>query len=271
MSDYCDGVRLGRRKVAIVAVCALLGAACGDGSTSTSGSVTDAATGDVAGDITVFAAASLSAAFSDIVAAFTMANPDAEVRLNFAGSSRLATQILEGAPVDVFASADLESMERLVAAGGVAGEPVVFATNAAAIIVAAGNPRGISMLEDLADPDLIVVQCAVEVPCGRYAESVLATAGVALTPKSLEESVNGVVTKVLLGEADAGIVYVTDVLAADDAAEGVAIPAELNIVARYPIGRTAAARDPGAAQAFVDFVLAERGRAILESYGFTLP
>lgn len=223
------------------------------------------------GDVTVFAAASLTAAFAEIGDAFTARLPGATATLNFAGSSRLVSQIAEGAPADVFASADLSNMELLVGNGDADGDPVVFATNVAEIIVAPGNPLGIGGLDDLADPDVVVVQCAPEVPCGRYAEQVLSNAGVTVEPKSFEGSVSGVVTKVTLGEADAGIVYATDVLAAGADADGVTIPDDVNVVAEYPIAVVRDAADPVAAQAFIDVVLSDEGRDILASHGFTAP
>src|SRR5262245_32060627 len=225
----------------------------------------------VSGDITVFAAASLTAAFTEIGDAFMEANPDANVTFNFAASSELVTQIGEGAPADVFASADQNNMTKLTDAGNNGNEPVVFAHNELAIIVAPDNPKGITGVADLANSDLIVVTCAPEVPCGKYAQQVFDNAGVTVTPKSLEENVKAVVSKVTLGEADAGIVYVTDVMAAGDDAEGVEIPAEFNVVAEYPIATTKEAANPDGAQAFIDFVLSDAGQAILQSYGFTSP
>lgn len=219
----------------------------------------------------MFATSSLTDAFTEVGAVFEEANPGTDVVLNFAASSELVAQINEGAPADVFASADLVTMTRLTDAGNNAGEPVVFATNFAEIIVAPGNPEGISGLADLADPGLTVMLCAPEAPCGRYAAQVLGRVGVTVRPKSYEESVTAVVTKVTLGEADAGIVYATDVRAAGDAAEGVAIPAKHNVVAEYPIAVTEQASNAAAAEAFVDFVLSNRGQEILASYGFLAP
>jgi molybdate transport system substrate-binding protein len=223
------------------------------------------------GDLTVFAAASLTDAFTDIGEAFVATNPGVDVRFNIAGSSDLVAQIAEGAPADVFASADVTNMDRLVDGGGVVGDPVVFATNAAEIIVESGNPLGIAGPADLADDDLVVVQCAPEVPCGSYAERITELAGVAVTPASFEDNVKAVVTKVTLGEADAGIVYRTDVIAAGSAATGVAIPDEFNVVAEYPIAIPAGAPNPNGARAFVEFVLGPEGQEILTGYGFGAP
>lgn len=185
---------------------------------------------------------------------------------SFAGSSDLARQLTEGAPADVFASADLPNMTKLDD-----GAPVVFATNRLEIIVAPGNPAVISDVADLANPDLIVVTCAMEVPCGAYAGELFANAGVAVTPKSFEENVKAVANKVVLGEADAGIVYATDVLAAGDGASGVPIPDDINIVAEYPITVTPESSNPGGAQAFVDFVRSDAGQTILTRHGFSSP
>ena len=252
------GMRPGILIAALVAVLAT--ASCGS----------DGVAGDDAApaDVTVFAAASLTAAFTELGDAFMAANPGAEVTFSFAGSSALVAQIREGAPADVFASADLANMVLLTDADLVDGEPEVFATNVAEIIVEAGNPRGITGLADLADDDLVVVQCAAEVPCGEYAEQVLANADVAVTPSSLEQNVKAVTTKVLLGEADAGLVYRTDVLAAGDDAAGVVIPDDVNVVAQYPIALVADAPDPPGGRAFIDFVLSAVGQQILADAGF---
>ena len=223
------------------------------------------------GDLTVFAAASLTDAFDEIGAAFMADNPGVKVVFNFAGSSELVTQINEGAPADVFASADQASMARLTDAGNNRGAPVVFAENTPRIIVGRGNPRAVATVADLAEPDTIVVLCAPEVPCGRYAATVLTNAKVTVTPRSLEQNVKAVVSKITAGEADAGIVYATDVLAAGDRAEGVDIPPDINVIAEYPIVATKASTNPEAADAFTELVGSEQGRKILRSYGFLTP
>ena len=269
-------VRVMRRVPRFLLTAVLLGglvAACGDDSSSGTTAAPDvtAQEGQATGDVTVFAAASLTAAFTEIGDAFHAANQDANVTFNFAGSSDLVGQIAQGAPADVFASADTSNMTKLTDAGDNGSDPVVFATNQLEIIVAPGNPKGITGLADLSNPDLSVVLCAPEVPCGKYAQQALDTAGVTVTPKSLEENVKGVVAKVTLGEADAGIVYVTDVTAAGDKAAGVEIPTDQNVVAQYPIAVTKEAGNPEAAQAFIDFVLSDAGQLILEKYGFGAP
>lgn len=224
------------------------------------------------GDATlnVFAAASLAVAFDELAVAFETVNPEVRVILTTGGSSTLAAQIREGAPADVFAAADLATMQKLLDAGLVASRPQVFATNSAAILVAEGNPLDIDGIEDLAGGDVIVVQCAPEVPCGAYATEIYERAGVTVTPRSFEQSVSGVVGKISLGEADAGIVYVTDVLTADDA-EGVTIPADVNVVAEYPIAVLGDAREATRADAFMQFVLGDEGRRVLVDHGFGTP
>lgn len=224
--------------------------------------------GDPSGgdDLTVFAASSLTEAFTAIGAEYERVHPDADLTFNFASSSDLARQAVEGAQGDVFVSADAANMAKVTEAGIADGAPIVFASNRAEIIVAPDNPLGIERIEDLTDPELVVVVCAPEVPCGRYAADVFDAAGIEVTPDSLEENVKAVVSKVTLGEADAGIVYATDVRSAGDAATGVPIPGEINVTAEYPI---VAIGDEGAD--FVDFVLAPAGQQLLASFGFGAP
>jgi molybdate transport system substrate-binding protein len=221
------------------------------------------------GDITVFAAASLTDAFEMIGTLFEQEHPDVDLTFNFAASSELVAAIVDDdAPADVFASADLNNMERLVEAERNDGEPATFATNSLEIIVEPGNPLDIAGVEDLADPDVIVVTCDPAVPIGAYTQQVLDAAGVEVMPASLEENVRGIVTKVTAGEADAGIVYVTDVLVAGDNADGVAIPDDINVLAEYPIATVTEAANPYGAAAFVDFVLGDEGQTILAEFAF---
>ncbi len=249
-----------------LAVLGLVAAACGDDDEDGGGG-TDTA----AGTITVFAATSLTEALSDAGEAFAAANEGSSVEFNFDASSALVTLIAEGAPADVFASADVPNMDKLTDAGLNGSDPVIFATNLLTIIVPAGNPGGVTGVEDLANPDLTVVLCAEEVPCGNYANQILDDAGVDVSPASLEENVRGVVTKVTSGEADAGIVYVTDVTAAGDDAEGVEIPEDINVRAEYPIATVAASANQEIGQAFIDFISGADGQAILAEYGFGPP
>jgi molybdate transport system substrate-binding protein len=187
------------------------------------------------------------------------------VEFNFAGSSALAAQITQGAPADVFASADQPNMQKVVDAG-YANAPGVFASNRLQMVVGRGNPKGIRSLADLARPGLVVVVCAPAVPCGAYGAQALGKAGVTVHPASQEQDVKAVVTKVQLGEADAGIVYQTDVRAAGSGVEGVDIPAEQNVTAEYPIAVLKGAGP--AAAAFVDFVRTAEGQRILAGFGF---
>lgn len=225
----------------------------------------------VGGDITVFAAASLTDAFTAIGDAFAEEQPDNEVTFNFAASSDLVGQIEEGAPVDVFASADQNNMDKLVDAERNSTEPATFAINSLAIIVEPGNPQGITGVDDLTDPDLVVVTTDPEVPIGAYTLEVFEAAGIEVTPDSFEENVRGIVGKVVAGEADAGLVYITDVTAAGDDAEGVDIPAEINVVAEYPIAGVADGPNATGGEAFIDFVLSPDGQAILAEFGFRPP
>ena len=193
------------RLTAVLAVAALALAACGGGDDDSGGSSGAAS----ASEIKVFAAASLTAAFTKLGEDFTAANAGTRVLLNLAGSQALATQIQQAAPADVFASADIPNMDKVK---DLVNTPQNFASNLLAIVVEKGNPKDVKGLEDLAKPDLKVVLAAEEVPAGKYAKQVLDEAGVSVTPVSQEDNVKAVVTKVSLGEADAGIVYVTDCL-----------------------------------------------------------
>ncbi|MGB8858567.1 MAG: molybdate ABC transporter substrate-binding protein [Ilumatobacteraceae bacterium] len=249
-----------RLLAATLAVFGLAASACGGDAADTSTT-----------KLVVFAASSLTGAFTDIGTAFAAAHPGTDVTFNFAGSGDLVNQIGEGAPADVFASADDATMTKLIDARLNDGAPVSIARNRFEIIVEHGNPRGITGLADLADPELIVVLCADTVPCGRGAADLLARAGVSITPKSLENKVKGVVTKVTTGEADAGIVYTTDVLAAGGAADGVEIPTDVNTTTSSSMVVIGDARHPATARMFIEFVAGAAGQAILTRYGFLAP
>ena len=224
-------------------------------------------TAPTASTLTVFAASSLTDAFTRIGATFETAHPGTMVHLTFAGSSTLAAQIQQGATGDVFASADQATMQRLVDAGLVSGSPSIFARNRLQIVVAPGNPRHIGGLADLSQAGLVVLLCAPSVPCGRYATQALHAAGVTVTPASQEADVKAVVSKVALGEADAGIVYVTDVKAAGAAVQGLDIPARFNVTADYPIAVLQDSQQAALARAFTNYVLAG-GQQILARDGF---
>lgn len=219
----------------------------------------------LAGTLTVFAAASLTESFDEIAAAFERAHPDVDVVLSYGGSSGLATQIVEGAPADVFAAASPATMATVVDAGLAEG-PVDFATNALEIAVPVGNPAGVEGIADFANPHLTLAVCAVEVPCGAAAQKVFDALGITAAPDTLEQDVKSVLTKVELGEVDAGLVYRTDVLAAGDAVEGIEFAGAGQAPGRYPI---VAFTDLGAA--FVAWVLSDAGQAVLAKAGFGAP
>jgi len=220
--------------------------------------------------VTVFAAASLAEAFRAAGDAFRAAHADLRPEFNFAGSSTLAQQIEQGAPADVFASADEANMQRLVEKA-LASAPLVFAQNRLAIVVAPGNPKRLARLADLGAPGLVVALCAPAVPAGRYAAEAFGKAGVAVPTASQEADVKAVVTKVALGEADAGVAYVTDARAASGKVDMVAIPDAHNPVARYPIAVLRDAPNAGAGRVFVEFIRSDAGQAILARFGFARP
>jgi molybdate transport system substrate-binding protein len=254
-----------RLPLAIAALLALTGAACGDD---------EGAAGPASGprgSITVSAASSLTEAFTALGERFEAAHPGTNVEFNFAASSELVTQIEQGAPVDVFASADEESMDRIVEAGRNDGTPFVFARNRLAIAVERGNPKSIATLADLAEPDLVVVLCAEAVSCGAYTAAVLDRAGVRVVPKSYGESVKATLTPVELGEADAAIVYATDVRSGEGV-DGVAIPDPLNVTATLPVVALAGSDNPALAAAWVGYVTSPTaGRVLADDYGFLAP
>lgn len=222
-------------------------------------------------EVTVFAAASLTEPFREAADSFRTAEGGRRVLLGLAGSQSLAAQLLSGAPADVFASADPVQMERVRDGGRVDGRPVVFAETGLAIAVERGNPREIRRLSDLARPGLAVVLGAPEVPVGRYARRALEAAGVKVRPVSLETDVKQVLAKVSLGEADAGIVYRSDVLAADGSVTGVELRPEVDQRARYRIAVVADGSDPRAGRRFVEFLRSPSGTQILRSHGFEVP
>ena len=256
-------LRIRTRLVVMVAVAALVLAACGDDDNNSSGGSSGSSN-----ELKVFAAASLTAAFTELGEQYAAANGGDTVTFNFAGSQALATQIQQAAPADVFASADITNMDKVK---DLVGAPQIFASNQLQIVVEKGNPRNVQGLDDLANPDLKVVLAAPEVPVGKYGQQALEKAGVTVKPVSQEQDVKAVVSKVSLGEADAGIAYVTDVTAGGDKVEGVEIPEDQNVVATYPIATVKAAKDQQGAQAFLDLVLSAEGQQVLKEYGFLPP
>ena len=223
------------------------------------------------GTVTVFAAASLKSTFTKIATGFEARNPGTKVRLNFAGSSDLATQITQGAPADVFASADTRNMAKLTAAKLIEGTPANFATNVLEIAVPPSNPASISSFADLAKPGVKVVICAPQVPCGAATETVEMATGTTLTPVSEESSVTGVLGKVTSGEADAGIVYVTDIRTAGDKVKGIPFAGSDTAVNTYPIATLGTSKNKDLAQAFIATVTGSEGKEVLADAGFGAP
>ena len=221
--------------------------------------------------LTVLAAASLTEVFSSLEEPYLVLHPNGPPTFSFESSSTLVAQVRQGVEADVIATADVETMGKLESEGLLDGPPQVFALNELAILVEPGNPAGVRGLSDLARPELKVVLAAEEVPAGAYARQALDAAGVELQPVSLEEDVKAVVSKVTLGEADAGIVYVTDAKAARTSVATVPIPEEHNVVARYPIAVLQEAPNRNHAEDFVALVLSEDGRIALEEAGFRIP
>jgi molybdate transport system substrate-binding protein len=221
--------------------------------------------------ITVFAAASLKSAFTDIANQYKTENPGSSVEFSFAGSSDLVTQLTQGASADVFASADTRNMDKAAQAGLLEGNPVTFAANTLTIAVSPGNPKRIKSFRDLTQPGVSVVVCAPPVPCGGATQKVEKATGVTLSPVSEESSVTDVLNKVTTGQADAGIVYVTDAAGAGDKVTAVAIPEAAQAVNTYPIAVLKQSKHSAAAQRFVDLVTGDAGQKALAKAGFTKP
>lgn len=257
---------------ALVAALALAGCSS-PGTTARTGSA-DAPTGSataLSGSITVFAAASLQQTFTELGDRFEREHPGTTVTFSFAGSSDLVSQIRNGAPADVFASADEATMDEIATTDLAADARRDFATNTLEIAVAPGNPEGIRDLDDLTRPGLQVVTCAAPVPCGAATAKLERAAGVDLRPVSEEQSVTDVLGKVESGQADAGLVYVTDVEGSDGKVDGVRPAAASKVVNTYPIGVLTGSSDPALATAFTDFVLSDAGQRVLADAGFGKP
>lgn len=269
------------RPVGLLLSLALLLAACA-GQPTAAPSAASSAAPQLSGELTVFAAASLTEAFRAMGRAFEAANPGVKVAFNFAGSQQLVQQMAQGAPADVFASAAVKQMDDAVAAGAVAsGAARTFARNRLVVIYPANNRVGVRRLQDLAQPGLKVVLAAQAVPVGQYALDFLDKAAkdaafgpgfkdaVVKNVVSYEENVRAVLSKVTLGEGDAGIVYTTDITAdAASKAGRLDIPDALNTIAAYPIAPLKSARNPALAEAFVSYVLSRDGQQTLAQYGF---
>jgi len=252
----------GRSTLGALGTVALLAlSACGAGS----------GTGDGGGTVTleVAAAASLTSSFEEIAKAHEEEHEDVSIELQLAGSSDLATQIENGADPDVFASADEATMAKV--ADAIDGEPTVFATNTLTIITEPGNPEDVSGVEDLEESALDVVVCAPQVPCGSASETLLEQEEVSLTPASEEAKVTDVLTKVTTGEADAGLVYITDATDAGEDVETVEVEGADEVVNSYPIAALADSESTDEARAFVEYVTGPEGRRVLEDQGFGAP
>ncbi len=236
-----------------------------ESSTTTSSEEANAQTGT----LQIYAAASLKGAFDDMIATFANDNPELEILPPvYDGSSTLATQIIEGAPADVFASADEANMEKITAEKLENSAPTIFATNDITVAVESGNPKNIGSLKDLEDPSVSVITCAPEVPCGAATQRLFDAEDITVSPVSEEQNVTAVATKIAAGEADAGLIYLTDVKASDGALEAIDTPVDSEITNYYPISALKASSNQAAADAFVTFVLSDKGQEILKEYGF---
>jgi molybdate transport system substrate-binding protein len=261
------------RIVAALAVATSLLAGCGgssDDNTATSPTSSAAAADKLAGTVNVFAAASLQEAFKALGKQFQAAHPRTKVLFNFGPSSGLATQITQGAPADVFASASTKNMDAVIKAGD-ATDATPFVKNVLEIAVPPANPGKITALDDLARSGTKVAVCQAQVPCGAVAAKVFRNAKITVRPATQEVDVKAVLAKVKLGEVDAGLVYVTDVLAAGAKVTGIPIPADVNASTSYPIATLTKAPNRAVAQAFTDYVLSAEGSAVLTAAGFQKP
>ncbi len=255
----------------VIGLVLLLSTACSESSSEYDSTGSFAPTPSGEDQVLVSAATSLTAVFAELSSEFESANPGIDVVLNFAGSTALREQILEGAPIDVFASADRSNMQRAVESGEVEGRPEIFARNVLQIAVSAGNPADVTGLDDFARSELLIGLCISTVPCGELAREALAKEGVTPSIDSVEPNVRALLTKVEAGELDAGITYLTDVLFASDAIEGIDLPSGQNVIAEYPIAVLTNARSPAAAAMFMKFVLSGEAQSILHEYGFISP
>ena len=252
----------------VAAVLVLAGCGSGGADAAAPGASDD---GGLSGTLTVFAAASLTDVFSGLGDQLAAENPDLDVRFNFAGSSALAQQLVQGAPADVFAAADEEQMTVVTDEGLADGDPAIFTSNVLEIAVPAGNPGDVTGLEDFAKGNLALALCAPEVPCGSAAEDVFASAGITPRPDTYEEDVRAALTKVELGEVDAALVYASAVVSAGEEVEGVEFPQAEDAINDYPVCVLADAPNPRAARAFVELVESEKGQQALADAGFRAP
>nr|WP_207803870.1 molybdate ABC transporter substrate-binding protein [Kocuria tytonicola] len=258
---------------AAVGLSALVLTGCGGQSGGGGAVASSAGSGSGGGEKTlrVSAAASLTKSFDTLAEDFEKDHPGVDVSVNYGGSSGLVQQLTAGAPADVFASADQKNMAKLTEAGLTKGEPQVFATNVLTLVVPKDNPAGIESFQDVVDQDVKLVTCAPEVPCGAATQEIEKANGVTLQPVSQENAVTDVLGKVTSGQADAGIVYVTDAKSAVDAVKSIEIPRTGEAVNTYPIVALGKAKNPELAGEFVDLVTGERGQKVLVDAGFGAP
>jgi molybdate transport system substrate-binding protein len=261
-----DAVRIAAAAALVIGI--VSGCGSSNNASSTSSSTSGAAGG---GKLIVFAAASLKKSFTDIGEQFKTDNPGSDVEFSFAGSSDLVTQLTQGAPADVFASADTKNMDKAAQADLLSGSPVNFASNTLTIVTAPGNPKKIASFKDLTQPGLSVVVCAPQVPCGSATATVEKATGVKLNPASEESQVTDVLGKVTSGQADAGLVYVTDAQGAGDKVTAVAFPESSEAVNTYPIAVLKQSKNQDLAKKFVDLVTGEGGQKVLSAAGFAKP
>ncbi len=226
---------------------------------------------DARSAVVISAAASLTDVFTSMETAFEKEYPQFDALFNFSGSAALREQILEGAPADVFVSANSEIMDEVAGAGEVVGLPDVFATNHMVIAVPTGNPGAVTGLDDLAREDLFVGLCADAVPCGTFARQVLASAGVDPSIDTNESNVRSLLFKIGLGEIDIGIVYATDVMSVASAVDPITVPLAHDVTARYTIALLTGAPNSAGGDAFIRFVFSDEGAAVLETHGFGIP
>jgi molybdate transport system substrate-binding protein len=262
---------------AALAVIAVAGCSTSSSSSSSPASAANSSSSPAAGSpasatgtITVFAASSLKETFTELGKQFEAAHPGDTVKFSFGASSTLATQITDGAPADVFASAAPKNMHTVVTAGD-ASNPQDFAKNTAEVAVPPSNPANVTSVTDLAKPSVKVALCEPKVPCGVVAAGVFKNAGITVKPVTLQPDVKSVLTQVELGNVDAGMVYVTDVKAAGSKVKGVTIPANVNASTMYPIATVSSSKEMSVAQAFVAYVLSPSGQAVLSAAGFEKP
>ncbi|NUT18064.1 MAG: molybdate ABC transporter substrate-binding protein [Hamadaea sp.] len=258
------------RALAALLTAALALTACSGGSGDAGTSASSGRSG-VTGEVTVFAAASLTESFTRIGRDFEAAYPGTKVTFNFGGSSALAAQITQGAPADLFAAASPATVKTVTDAGLTDGEAVTLVRNELVIVVAKGNPKGITGLAGLTQPGLKVALCAEQVPCGAAAKKALDAASVKVTPVTLEQDVKAALQKVKLGEVDAALVYRTDAQAAAADVAAVEFPESAKAVNDYPIAVLKDAPHKAAAQKLLAWIRSDKGMAVLTQAGFQTP